>query len=175
VGYELHPETPPGGVPLAEYLPDADGMLRYLNAFAARFGLSLVPPARLANTRRAHAAAQRARDLGRLDPFRAAAFDAYWREGRGLESDADLAAVGLTAGLGGPETVAATNDPAALARVDDARREARLSGVSGVPTFVFVPAPGVEDGGERSGARVVGCQPYEVLAEAARRAGARRR
>jgi predicted DsbA family dithiol-disulfide isomerase len=176
VGYELHPETPPGGVPLEEYLPDADGMLRYLRSFAARFGVSLVPPARLANTRRALAAAQRAREAGRLDAYRAAAFDAYWRHGRGLEADADLAAVGIAAGIGGPEAVAAAADPGALARVDAARAEARAAGVTGVPTFVFEPDP-ASDGcaAEREGARVVGCQPYEVLAEAARRAGARRR
>lgn len=173
MGYELHPETPPGGVPLAEYLPDADGMLRYLRSFAARFGLSLVPPARLANTRRALAAAQRARDAGKLDAFRAAAFDAYWREGRGLESDAELAAVGLASGLGGAEALLGANDPGALARVDAARGAARAAGVTGIPTFVFVPEH--EAAVDRTGARVVGCQPYEVLAEAARRAGARRR
>lgn len=172
MGYELHPETPPGGVPLAEYLPDADGMQRWLRAFAARFGVSLVPPERLANTRRAHAAAQRARDLGRLDAYRAAAFDAYWREGRGLETDDDLAAVGVAAGIGGPVAIAASRDPAALARVDAARREARRAGVTGIPTFVFEPPGGAAEQG--TPARVVGCQPYEVLAEAAKRAGARR-
>jgi predicted DsbA family dithiol-disulfide isomerase len=174
VGYELHPETPPGGVPLSEYLPDPDGMHRYLRAFAARFGVSLVPPARLVNTRRAHAAAQRARDLGKLDGFRAAAYDAYWREGRGLEADEDLAAVGAASGLGAAEALAAAVDPAALGRVDAARREARRAGVTGVPTFVFVPEGG-EQAGDRAPARVVGCQPYDVLADAARRAGARRR
>jgi predicted DsbA family dithiol-disulfide isomerase len=145
-------------------------LLRYVAAFAARFGLTLSPPSRLANTRRAHAAAQRARDLGRLDAFRAAAFDAYWREGRGLESDADLAAVGERAGLGN-EAVTAASDPVALERVDAARREALHAGVTGIPTFVFEP----EGGDEGEPARVVGCQPYDVLADAARRAGARRR
>jgi predicted DsbA family dithiol-disulfide isomerase len=172
VGYELHPDTPPGGLPVAEYLPDAEGMLRYVQSFAARFGLDLVPPARLANTRRALAAAQRARDLGRLDAFRAAAFDAYWRHGRDLEADADLAAIGEAAGIGGAVAVAAARDPAALARVDGARRAALQAGVSSVPTFLF--APGGE-GKAAAAARVVGCQPYEVLAEAARRAGAVRR
>jgi predicted DsbA family dithiol-disulfide isomerase len=47
--------------------------------------------------------------------------------------------------------------------VDAARREAVEAGITGIPTFEF---------GE---VRVVGCQRYEVLADAARRAGARRR
>ncbi len=38
IGYELHPDTPPGGVPLSSYLPDAEAMLGYVKTFAARFG-----------------------------------------------------------------------------------------------------------------------------------------
>ena len=164
VGYELHPETPPGGVPLADYLPDPEERLGYVRAFAAGFGIGdLVPPQVLASTRRVHAVAQRARALGRLEPFRAAAFDAYWRHGRGLESDADLAAIAREAGLDPGPAIEGARDPAALARVDAAGLAARCAGVTGIPTF---------DLGET---RIVGCQRYEVLAEAARRAGARRR
>jgi predicted DsbA family dithiol-disulfide isomerase len=164
VGYELHPRTPPGGIPLAEYLRAPAELLGYVRSFAAGFGIhDLVPPLRLASTRRALAAAQHARDAGRLAPFRAAAFDAYWRRGRGLESDGDLAALAEEAGVDPARAVAAAADPAMLARVDAARRAALEAGVTGIPTF------------EIGASRVVGCQRYEVLAEAARRAGARRR
>ena len=49
------------------------------------------------------------------------------------------------------------DDPAYQKRVDAMRDEASSKGVTGIPTFFI------------NGARVVGCQPYEVLAEAARR------
>ena len=125
MGYELHPGTPPGGIPLSEYLPAPAAMLGYVRSFAAGFGISdLVPPSRLASTRRAHAVALRARELGRLDAFRAAAFDAYWRKHRGLESDEDLAAIAREAALDPGEALAASRDPVALARVDSARRKA---------------------------------------------------
>jgi predicted DsbA family dithiol-disulfide isomerase len=164
VGYELHPRTPPGGIPIAEYLPDPEAMLGYVRSFAAGFGiLDLVPPLRLASTRRALAVAEHARDRGRLDRFRAAAFDAYWRKGRGLESDEDLGALAREAGLDADAAVAAARDAAALGRVDGARRTALEAGVTGIPTF------------DIGAVRVVGCQRYDVLAEAARRAGARRR
>lgn len=164
VGYELHPRTPPGGLPLEQVLPDAKGMLGYVSAFAAGFGIDdLRPPRILASTRRAHAVAHLARDEGRLDAFRTAAFDAYWRRGRGVESDDDLAALAREAGLAAEAALAAAEDPAKLARVDAARRAATAAGVTGIPTF---------DLGEL---RIVGCQRYEVLADAARRAGARRR
>jgi len=164
VGYELHPRTPPGGLPISEFLPRPSEMSGYVRAFAVGFGIDdLVPPARLANTRRALAAAQAARDAGRLDGWRAAAFDAYWRKGRGLESDEDLAAIAREARLEPALAIRAATDPAALVRVDAAREDAVRAGVTGIPTF---------DVGD---ARIVGCQRYEVLAEAVRRAGARRR
>ena len=121
-------------------------------------------------TRRALAVAQRARAIGRLDAYRAAAFDHYWRAGRGIEGDDDLREIARAAGLDEAEALAAADDPAALAEVDAARRRAREAGVTGIPSFEFLPP---EVGGRAL--RVVGCQPYEVLAESARRAGARRR
>ena len=169
MGYELHPETPPGGVPLDAYLPDAAGARRYVKSFAARFGLEIDPPARIASTRRALAAAQAARELGKLDAFRAAAFDAYWRGGSAITSDDEIAALARAAGLETAPLVAAAGDAARLAEVDAARARATAEGVMGIPTFDFLA------GGEDRGLRVVGCQPLDVLAEAARRAGATRR
>jgi predicted DsbA family dithiol-disulfide isomerase len=159
-------------VPLDEYLPDAKGMLGYVRGFAEGFGVEgLQAPERLESTRRALAVAQLARREGRLDAWREAAFDAYWRGGRGIESDGELRDLARAAGLDGDAAVAAARDPALLAEVDAARVRARGAGVTGIPTFEFVPEPAAP---HRS-VRVVGCQPYEVLAEAARRAGARRR
>ena len=173
MGYELHPETPLGGLPLAEHLRDPEGAHAYVRSFAAGFGIEdLSPPARLANTRRALAVAEHARDAGRLHVFNAAAYDAYWRHGQGIESDEELAAIARRAGLEAGAAVAAARDPAILARVDAARREAKRAGVTGVPTFDVEPdAPGAA----RVSSRVVGCQRYDVLVDAARRAGARRR
>lgn len=164
MGYELHPETPPGGIPLSEVLPQADAMLGYVRTFAAGFGIDdLAPPRLLPSTRRAHAVAQRARDEGRLDAFRVAAFDAYWRHRRGLESDEDLAGIARAAGMDPRAALAAAEDGDLLARVDASRRAAVAGGVRGIPTFDFADV------------RIVGCQRYEVLVDAARRAGARRR
>jgi predicted DsbA family dithiol-disulfide isomerase len=173
VGYELHPGTPAGGVRLSEYLPDAEAMLGYVKKFAQTFGLGdLTAPERLANTRRALAVAEHARDLGRLEPFARAVYDTYWRRGGGIETDAELAQVAERAGLDPAAAVAAASDPALLARVDAARRAALEARVTGLPTFDVEPGAA---GASRQGSRVVGCQRYDVLAEAVRRAGGRRR
>ncbi len=115
------------------------------------------------NTRRALAIAELGRDLGRLEPFRAAAFEAHWRQGKNLEDDGDLAAIAAAAGLPVEAALRAADDPEILARVDEKQDEARADGVAGIPTFIV------------AGEEVVGCQPYEALADAAERAGVPRR
>jgi predicted DsbA family dithiol-disulfide isomerase len=139
-------------------------MAEYLSRFAASFGVSgLAPHDRIPNTRRALAIAEYARDQGRLHPFRRAAMEAYWRGGRDIEADEGLADCAREAGLDPAAAIAATHDPAYRARVDAMGGEARRAGVTGIPTFVM---------GQQ---RVVGCQPYEVLAALAEAAGAVRR
>jgi len=165
-GFELHPNTPRGGVSLSTLFPGVPlpALHERIRQFGSRFGVtSFNPPNELHNTRRALAIAELARDRGCLEPFRAAAFEAHWRQGKNLEDDGDLAAVAAAAGLPGDEALRASDDPAMLARVDQKQDEARRRGVTGIPTFII------------AGEEVVGCQPYEILAAVAERAGVRRR
>jgi predicted DsbA family dithiol-disulfide isomerase len=165
-GFELHPETPAGGMRLADRYGAARfaQMADHLRDFAARFGIGdLRIPERTPNTRQALALAEFARDRGRLHQYRRAAMGAHWREGRDLEDEATLAELARRAGLDPDQGRAALRDPAYQARVAAMGGEAARDGVTGIPTF-FV-----------AGRQVVGCQPYEVLAAAAEAAGARRR
>jgi len=163
-GFELHPETPKGGAPLTSIIPPSRiaGMREYMKKFAASFGITTMSqPSRISNTRRAIAVAEYARDQGKLQAFRDAAMDAYWSYEKNVEDDAELRAIATSVGLDPDAAIAAASDPHYLARVDAAREEANRAGVRGIPTFFI---------GDEV---VVGCQPYEVLAAAARRASAR--
>jgi predicted DsbA family dithiol-disulfide isomerase len=165
-GFELHPGTPRGGLPLEQLFPGRSlpQMHAGTKRFAARFGVTdFEPPDRLQNSRRALAIAELARDLDHLEPFRQAAFNAHWRHGQDLEDDATLATIATEAGLDPARALEAADDPSLLARVDARQADARAHGVNGIPTFVF------------GRSLVVGCQPYEVLAAAAERAGIPRR
>lgn len=134
-----------------------------MQQFARSFGLEQMgSPSRLPNTRKILAMTEAARDAGKLDALRDAAMKAYWLRSADLESADVLKALAREVGL--PESAAeAYKDPALDARVTQNRREAMSLGVSGIPTFFF------------NGLRVVGCQPYEELAQAAEAAGARKR
>lgn len=162
-GFELHPTTPRGGMPLTRLFGNVnlDALHSRTQRFATGFGVTnFRPPDYLHNTRRALAVAELARDEGALDAFRHAAFDANFRHGKSLESDAGLRELASVAGLEPERALAAADDPVYLERVDARQARARAEGINGIPTFVF--------GNER----VVGCLPYETLHAAALRAGA---
>lgn len=165
-GYELHPDTPRGGMLLAEKFGAArvGPMQERLQAFARAFGITdMTLRDRSPNTRKALAVAELARDAGKLEAFRDLAMDAHWRRGLDLESDADLRTLAVEAGLDPDAAVAAATDEAYLARIDQRRHEANARGVTGIPTFVI---------GNQG---VVGCQPYETLEAFVKSAGAVRK
>jgi predicted DsbA family dithiol-disulfide isomerase len=142
----------------------AAAMQQHMKVFARQFGIhDMAAPSRLPNTRRALAMAEFAREAGKLDAFRSQAMDAHWRGHRDLESTVDLLGIAKAAGLDAEAAVKAGEDPKYLSIVDATRRESHARGVSGIPTFFFGDVP------------VVGCQPYDTLAAAARYAGARAR
>jgi predicted DsbA family dithiol-disulfide isomerase len=132
-----------------------------MQQFAARFGiLDMNRSKRMPNTRRALAAAEFARDQGKVDRFRSLTMDAHWKDGRDIEDAAVLRNLAEASGIDPERTVMAADDSAYLGRVDAIRIEYKKVRTGGIPTFVF---------GEEI---VEGCQPYEVLAAAARRSGA---
>jgi predicted DsbA family dithiol-disulfide isomerase len=137
-------------------------MRPYLLDFAKAQGVAgMVVPARKPSTRRALALAEWARDRGKLHQVRTALMDAYWRGGLDIEDDAVLAGIAAAAGLDGGAALRGSRAPEVLERVAAMGREAAAAGVTGIPTF---------DIGDE---RVVGAQPYAVLAEAAIRQGGR--
>ena len=132
--------------------------------FAKGFGITdMKMRQRSPNTRRALAIAEFARDQGKLEPWRQIAMDAHWRRGLDLESEADLRGLAAEAGLDPDAAIAASDDARFLSRIDRKRADAEDLGVTGIPTFVI---------GNRG---VIGCQPYEVLAEFVESKGARKR
>ena len=165
-GFELHPGIPVGGVPLHEMFgaERVRKMRPYLLDFAKAQGVTgMVVPDHKPNTSRALALAEWARDHGKLHEVRKGLMDACWRSGLDIEDDAVLAGVARTAGVDGDAAIRESRAPEILARVAAMGREAAAAGVTGIPTF--------DIGAER----VVGAQPYAVLAEAVVRQGGKPR
>jgi predicted DsbA family dithiol-disulfide isomerase len=135
-----------------------------MRQFAASFGIyDMKRAAKIPNTRRALGMAEFAREHGKLDKFRLMTMEAYWKEGKDIEDSEILRDLASNSGLDPDKAVLAADDAVYLGRVDALRLEATQNQVSGIPTFIFDTE------------RVVGCQKYEVIAAAAKRAGAKPR
>jgi predicted DsbA family dithiol-disulfide isomerase len=160
-GFELHPETPRGGMPLDRLFPGrAEQMRAQVEQFARGFGVSIQVPGHLFNTRRVLALTEWARDQGRFQAFYDAAMEAHWQRGENIEEVDVLVRLAEQAGLSAEGARQAMDAPEYQARLDAVRDEGVSEGVRGIPTFFI------------GGVRVVGCQPYETFAQAARLAGA---
>ena len=138
--------------------------LEYMKNFAASFGIEdMSSPKMLPNTRRALAMAEYAREMGKLDAFRTLVMQARWKEDRDLENDSVLGDLAADSGLDPQQALAACDSPDYLTRVDSLKAETERMGITGIPTFII---------GE---ARIVGCQPYQILANAVLQAGGQSR
>lgn len=162
IGFELHPEIPRGGLPTEALLPRPmlDAMLGPLEAAAERMGLPLLPPDHVPNTRAALAVAEYGREHGGLDAFRDAAMDAFWAAGRDIEDRDVLGDLAEQSGMNADAATAFAFSQPGEAAVHARRAIASERGVTAIPTVLLGRLP------------ILGCQPYDIFARAAERAGA---
>jgi predicted DsbA family dithiol-disulfide isomerase len=159
LGVEIHPDTPPEGRFLAELFPaaDIDRMMQHLRITGAAFGITFVDRALLSNSRRALEAAEFAREEGKFDRFHPALFSAYFSLGLDIGNLDVLSQVGHDAGLDVDALRHAIRSGRYQPKLEEARQEAGLRGLTGVPTFFL--------GDTKT---IVGAQPIEVFRKALR-------
>lgn len=163
-GFQLHPEIPPGGIALSDYFGRrADAMRAGVEAFADSMGVALRAPTHAPSTIAPLAATELARDRGVLELMRDRVMDAYWLDGRDIESPQVLAELGSAIGLDGDEVASAATDPTYVGRVAAARQAAHDGNITAIPTLVVGGFP------------IVGCQRWEVYEMVAEKRGLLRR
>jgi predicted DsbA family dithiol-disulfide isomerase len=133
----LRPETPPEGMPVPDYVrerrKDPDNPLK---ARARALGLTMVEREVLPSTRRAHEAAEFARDRGVLEPMHAALLRRYWSNGEDLYDLQVLRGAASEVGLDPDELQRAIEGQSYTSAVERAVAEAQTIGVRAVPLFV---------------------------------------
>lgn len=151
MSYEIHPETPRGGVRLEQLFgPRYKDMQAGLAARCRELSLAFQAPELLSNSRLAVEAAEFARDAGKHAVFHRAALTAYFGEGRDIGDLAVLQELAAAVGLDAAALSEALDKGRYADRRVAAEGEAHRLHITGVPTFVF-----------NDGARVVGAQPIE--------------
>jgi predicted DsbA family dithiol-disulfide isomerase len=125
-------------MPLPEYVREKQkDPNNPLKARAKALGLTMLDRERLPSTRRAHEAAEFARERGLLEPMHAALLRRYWTHGEDLYQLETLRGAATDAGLSPDELQQAIAAGTYKQAVEDAVAEARSLGVRAVPMFVL--------------------------------------
>ncbi len=151
---EIHPETPPQGVPMTSRFrqEDIDRMMEHLRTMGAPLGITFADRPFLSNSRSALMAAEFARDQGKFEPFHGSLFASYFSHGLDIGSMEVLRQLGMDAGLDAGALEDAVKSGRYLPRLQKAQEAAARAGVTGVPTFVI--------GHKKT---IVGAQPLDVF------------
>jgi predicted DsbA family dithiol-disulfide isomerase len=155
-GLEIHPETPPEGMPVdRRSSPYMISVLENIKHLATMVGLEMRLQDFRSNSRLSLEGAELARERGRFSPYHRAVFEAYFQKQQNIADMAVLDRIAQEAGLEVAEFRDALKDGRYRPVMAQVLQEAQRLSIPGVPAFVF---------GQRV---VIGAQPYEVLRGAA--------
>ena len=160
--FELHADTPPQGIPLAEYFgaprERVAGMQSGLRKRAQELGMPFNPPEVLSNTLKAHILSEYARDEGKFAALHHELFGRNFVAGENLADEAVLRDAAASAGLDPDAAMRALGASEYRERVEASIERSRQLGISGVPTFIV-----------EGKYKIVGAHPFDVLRDALRR------
>jgi predicted DsbA family dithiol-disulfide isomerase len=156
LGFEIHPETPPEGMPLVKMFPRADVelMTTRLNSMGAPFGLTFLKMVTLSNSRLSLEAGEIAKEQGRFEQFHHAVFQAYFSQGKDIGSIDVLKQTGKDAGLDADALEKALKTGRYRRVLEKTKEEASRLGITAAPTFLI---------DEKY--RIVGAQSLDVFRE----------
>jgi len=156
-GFEIHPETPPEGVPLSRFMPSViSGLTARVQELADEIGLEMSIPIKLSNSRLALLGGEFAREEDRLNEYHEAVFSAYFQQGKDIGDIEALLEIADSIGLDRDSFRQSLLNGEHIDALKDSVRRAHSLGLSAVPSFVF-----------DNGSTIIGAQPYDLLKAAA--------
>jgi len=165
--FPLHPETPAEGVLLKDLFAgrgvDLDAMHARMKGLMNAEGLPYNRRTHTYNSRLAQELAKWADTKPGFEKIHEALYKAYFVDLRNLADKRVLLDVAQSVGLPVDEAESVLDNRTFKHEVDADWQKARQYGITGVPTFVV------------NGSKVVGAQPYEILAQHLKAAGAKPR
>jgi predicted DsbA family dithiol-disulfide isomerase len=163
--FPLHPDTPSEGLLLKDLFAgrglDLDAMNTRMKGLMDGEGLPYSRRTHTYNSRLAQELAKWADTQPGFEKIHEALYRAYFVDGRNLADKRVLLDVAQSVGLPVDEAESILDNRTFKHEVDADWQKARQYGISGVPTFVV------------NGSKVVGAQPYEILAQHLYAAGAK--
>ncbi len=109
--YEIHPETPPQGMPMRQHNIRYKHFFDVLNKLGAPYNLELACKEHFANTRHALLLMIYAREAGKEKTFMQSVWDAYMKRGQDISTPEQVAALALEVGISPAGVQQAFSDP----------------------------------------------------------------
>ena len=139
--FDLHPEYPPEGIPLAELhrrYGIGVGERDPLHDRFAAAGLVYNRPEIVPNTRLALRLTELARERGLHEPFHNRLMDAYWAEATDIGDPEELRRLAADVGLRGDDVEGVIADQSSyLDLVHGSTRQAQSIGINAIPAFLL--------------------------------------
>ena len=137
--FQLRPDTPQQGIPLAALFPGIDIKERYvgLNKTGEPLGVRFSERTLLSNSRLALQAGEYARDKGKYDSFHKRVFEAYFTDLLDIGDIKILLSVAEQAGLDPRDLKICLEQNRYRTRLEVAMNEAAEIGITAVPTFIL--------------------------------------
>jgi predicted DsbA family dithiol-disulfide isomerase len=163
----LHPNTPEDGLPLKDLFAgrgfDLEAMHARMKGLMEAEGLPYNQRTHTFNSRLAQELAKWADSRPGSESIHQALYRAYFADGKNIGKPDVLESIAGSVGLPVDEAREVLRERAFKDAVDADWERARRYGITGVPSFIA------------GGYKVVGAQPYDVLVQMMRSAGARER
>jgi len=163
----LHPNTPEEGLPLKDLFAgrgfDLEAMHARMKGLMEAEGLPYNQRTHTFNSRLAQELAKWADSRPGSESIHQALYRAYFADGKNIGKPDVLESIAGSVGLPVDEAREVLRERAFKDAVDADWERARRYGITGVPSFIA------------GGYKVVGAQPYDVLVQMMRSAGARER
>lgn len=139
MSYEIHPETPPEGTPLAEKFKGAnlEVMQKQLNMSGAPYGIQFGEMKLLSNSQKALEASEFAREHGKFHEFHDKVFYAYFTESKDIGDIGVLLEIASEMGLDTEKLKKALDEGTYVSELKKAQQEGSLRRVTGTPTFII--------------------------------------
>ncbi|WP_081434606.1 DsbA family oxidoreductase [Maridesulfovibrio salexigens] len=137
--YEIHPDTPAGGVRLDEYFPGMNTALFFeeINQRAKRYELFFGPQEVMSNSRLALMGGEFAKEHGRYHQYHEAVFKAFFTECQNIGDMAVLLDAARESGLDESAFKEALGQGVYLAKLEETTQLARDKWVNAAPTFII--------------------------------------
>lgn len=152
--YEIHPETPPGGVLLEEYFAGMNaaeffaGLDRQGEPLGVRFNHQKL----MSNSSLAMQAGEFAREKGVYEPYHEAMFKAFFTDCLNIGDLETIAEITTSLGLDRDELEKILNDKIYIPILEETRKRAATNMVTAAPTFFI-------EGGQK----IIGAQLFDTF------------